>query len=226
MEYPSSFRSLARMSSVVLSTRAISGCGPNLAGLFSSPLCHFGASCAWERGIARPQGAPSVGNAHCRVAAITAQNLFQSCPSSTLSTSPTPSAPPPILSPRGACTRSFLILLSCLTVFFTVMFSRSLRNGTCLSLLECQVGGGTSQGTCAAGWVGHCARWSGTLPIKAVASHPHFSFGICCIFDKSSCGDAVDRNCSYVTNPEFPGPYAASDGDTCSFLLRKSSPGE
>ena len=109
-------RSLARMSSVVLSTRAISGCGPNLAGLFSSPLCHFGASCAWERGTARPQGAPSVGNAHCRVAAITAQNLFQSCPSSTLSTSPTPSAPPLILSPRGACTRSLLILLSVSTI--------------------------------------------------------------------------------------------------------------
>ena len=104
-------RLLARMSSVVLSTRAISGCGPNLAGLFSSPLCHFGASCAWERGTARPQGAPSVGNAHCRVAAITAQNLFQSCPSSTLSTSPTPSAPPPILLPRGACNRSLLILI-------------------------------------------------------------------------------------------------------------------
>ena len=116
MEYPSSFRSLARMSSVVLSTRAISGCGPNLAGLFSSPSCHFGASCAWERGTARPQGAPSVGNAHCRVAAITAHNLFQSCPSSTLSASPTLSAPPPILLPRGACIRSLLILLSVSTI--------------------------------------------------------------------------------------------------------------
>ena len=173
MESPSSFRSLARMSSVVLSTRAISGCGPNLAGLFSSPLCHFGASCAWERGTARPQGAPSVGNAHCRVAAITAQNLFQSCPSSTLSTSPTPSAPPLILSPRGACTRSLLILLSCLTVYSTVISSRSLRNGTCLSLLECQVGGGTSQGTCAAGWVDRTLRemqWNSLCQSCRIAS--------------------------------------------------------
>ena len=27
------------------------------------------------------------------------------------------------------------------------------RNGTCLSIIECQQGGGTSRGTCAAGWV-------------------------------------------------------------------------
>ena len=110
--------SLARMCSVsvVRSTRADSGCGPNLAGLFSSPFCHSGASCAWERGTARPQGGPSVGNAYCRVSAIAAQNLFQSCPSSTLSTSPTPSALPPILLPRGAYACLLYILLSASTL--------------------------------------------------------------------------------------------------------------
>lgn len=73
--------------------------------------------------------------------------------------------------------------------------------GVCMTKQECEDGGGTTDGNCAAG------------------------FGACCIFTISgttaSCGGTVTRNCSYITNPEFPATRTTVG--TCAFPVTRCS---
>jgi len=71
----------------------------------------------------------------------------------------------------------------------------SLRNGTCFTSPECLEKGGEASGSCAGG------------------------FGVCCVFMTSTCGDAVNINCSYIKNPGFPSPYTSTSG--CSYTINK-----
>jgi len=73
--------------------------------------------------------------------------------------------------------------------------------GVCYTKTECEDGGGTVDGNCAAG------------------------FGSCCIFIVSgttdSCGGTVSRNCSYIENPEFPATRATAGN--CAFTVNRCS---
>ncbi len=51
-----------------------------------------------------------------------------------------------------------------------------------------------------------------------------FRFGICCVFFKSVCGSNVERNCSYISNPNFPNAYFAAD--PCSYEILKLNSGD
>merc|ERR1712038_116062 len=73
--------------------------------------------------------------------------------------------------------------------------------GVCYTKTECEDGGGTVDGNCAAG------------------------FGSCCIFIVSgttaSCGGDVSRNCSYIENPEYPATRATAGN--CAFTVTRCS---
>lgn len=73
--------------------------------------------------------------------------------------------------------------------------SDSTMRGTCYSTSECASKGGIADGNCAAG------------------------FGVCCMFVVSTCGGAVNQNCTYIRNSEFPATAAASQ--TCKFSFNR-----
>ncbi|XP_023321599.1 uncharacterized protein LOC111696274 [Eurytemora carolleeae] len=75
--------------------------------------------------------------------------------------------------------------------------SSSFARGTCLASSECQSKGGTTSGTCAAG------------------------FGVCCLFTTSACSSTVSNNVSYITNPGFPSTY--NTAGTCTYTVNKIS---
>merc|ERR1719429_32784 len=77
--------------------------------------------------------------------------------------------------------------------------SATFNNGTCVTSSECSTRGGTSQGTCAAG------------------------FGVCCVFTYSSTS-TVTRNTSYLVNPSYPSNYApTSTPTTITYTIQKES---
>merc|ERR1739844_440158 len=71
--------------------------------------------------------------------------------------------------------------------------------GTCITSSECSSRSGTADGNCAAG------------------------FGVCCIVSKSTCGDTVSTNTSYIRNPGYPSTYTPSSTGTCAFTISKIS---
>jgi len=78
--------------------------------------------------------------------------------------------------------------------------SGTYSNGTCITSSECSSRGGTTQGTCAAG------------------------FGVCCIFTYSETGSTISQNVSYITNPSYPSNYApTSTPTTLTYNIEKCS---
>jgi len=69
--------------------------------------------------------------------------------------------------------------------------------GVCYTSQECSDNGGTANGNCAA------------------------SFGVCCIFSESTCGNAVTQNCSYIESTSYPSTY--SGGTTCDYTITRCS---
>lgn len=68
--------------------------------------------------------------------------------------------------------------------------------GVCMTMLECaQTGSGTPSGNCASG------------------------FGVCCLIRANQCGADITRNCTYFTNPEYPG--FKTDNTPCDINIRK-----
>jgi len=78
--------------------------------------------------------------------------------------------------------------------------SGTYSNGTCITSSECSSRGGTSQGSCAAG------------------------FGVCCIFTYSATGSVVSQNVSYIVNPNYPSNYApTTTPNTVTYTIEKCS---
>lgn len=78
--------------------------------------------------------------------------------------------------------------------------SGTYSNGTCITSSECSSRGGTSQGSCAAG------------------------FGVCCIFTYSATGSVISQNVSYIVNPGYPSNYApTSTPSVISYTIQKCS---
>jgi len=78
--------------------------------------------------------------------------------------------------------------------------SGTYTNGTCITSSECSSRGGTSQGSCAAG------------------------FGVCCVYTYSATGSVISQNVSYITNPSYPSTYApTSTPATLSYTINKCS---
>jgi len=78
--------------------------------------------------------------------------------------------------------------------------SGTYSNGTCITASECSSRGGTTQGTCAAG------------------------FGVCCIFTFSATGSTISQNVSYIVNPGYPSNYApTSTPAVVSYEIQKCS---
>ena len=71
--------------------------------------------------------------------------------------------------------------------------------GTCVTSQKClSISGGFAAQNCASG------------------------FGVCCVITLSSCQNViVDQNCTYVTNPGFPGTF--SEAATCKYTIRQCS---
>ena len=67
--------------------------------------------------------------------------------------------------------------------------------GTCFTTSECTSKGGTTSGSCAAG------------------------FGVCCLFKSSTCGSTFSNNLTYITNPGFPATF--NTAGTCTFTVNK-----
>ncbi|XP_023224918.1 uncharacterized protein LOC111625893 [Centruroides sculpturatus] len=66
--------------------------------------------------------------------------------------------------------------------------------GTCYNIGECRRLSGLPQGSCARG------------------------YGVCCIFQRT-CGGIITQNCTYFTNPGYPGTY---DGNqSCTVAVRR-----
>jgi len=77
--------------------------------------------------------------------------------------------------------------------------SGTFNNGTCYTSGECSSKGGSSQGSCAAG------------------------FGVCCIFTVSASASTIRENCTYITNPSYPSNYApTSTPTTVTYTIGKS----
>lgn len=68
--------------------------------------------------------------------------------------------------------------------------------GTCLTSSECTTAGGSSSGTCAAG------------------------FGVCCYISTSTCSTTIQKNNTYITNPSYPSSYTPALG-SCTFTISK-----
>jgi len=66
--------------------------------------------------------------------------------------------------------------------------------GVCFTEAECSGRGGVASGTCAS------------------------SFGVCCVFTLSTCGDTVTNNNTYITNPGYPSMAPAG---MCMFSINK-----
>jgi len=78
--------------------------------------------------------------------------------------------------------------------------SGTYTNGTCITSSECGDRGGTTSGSCAAG------------------------FGVCCIYTYSTTGDIITQNVSYIVNPSYPSNYAPTTTPaTISFTVQKTS---
>jgi len=78
--------------------------------------------------------------------------------------------------------------------------SGTYTNGTCITSSECANNGGTSQGTCAAG------------------------FGVCCVYTYTTSGSIITQNVSYVVNPSYPSNYAPSSTPaTVTYTVNKAS---
>jgi len=76
--------------------------------------------------------------------------------------------------------------------------STQYRNGTCFTASECGSKGGSSKGSCAAG------------------------FGVCCIFTKNSDSDTtVNYNDTYLQNPNYPSAYGETN--TLTYTINKCS---
>merc|ERR1719323_5644 len=76
--------------------------------------------------------------------------------------------------------------------------STQYRNGTCFTSSECGSKGGSSKGSCAAG------------------------FGVCCVFTKDSDTDTtVNYNDTYLQNPNYPSNYGETN--TLSYTINKCS---
>jgi len=74
--------------------------------------------------------------------------------------------------------------------------------GTCLTSSECgDRSGGTSDGSCAAG------------------------FGVCCVVSSSTCGASLSSNISYIRNPGYPSAYTPTSAGTCEFTISKANDG-
>ncbi|XP_048510341.1 uncharacterized protein LOC105692582 [Athalia rosae] len=71
------------------------------------------------------------------------------------------------------------------------------RVGICMNTYECRIQQGKSHGPCALG------------------------FGVCCIFT-TSCGEEVQNNLTYVTNPGFPN--LVDQSMNCSLTVKKIDP--
>jgi len=87
-----------------------------------------------------------------------------------------------------------------LSVFQIVQFNNeacpatSGDTGVCFTEAECSGRGGVASGTCAS------------------------SFGVCCVFTLSTCGDTVTNNNTYITSPGYPSMAPAG---MCMFNLNK-----
>jgi len=66
--------------------------------------------------------------------------------------------------------------------------------GTCMTTTECNDNDGQIDGNCAAG------------------------FGSCCLFRKSTCGDTITQNSTYIRNPSFPTRFTTAGA--CSFTIK------
>jgi len=78
--------------------------------------------------------------------------------------------------------------------------SGTYTNGTCITSGECVSRGGTSQGSCAAG------------------------FGVCCVYTFSATGSTISQNVSYLINPNYPSNYAPTTTPaTISYTINKCS---
>ena len=44
-------------------------------------------------------------------------------------------------------------------------------------------------------------------------------FGVCCVFQTSTCGSSVSQNCSYIKNPNHPSAYTSTSN--CQFTIYK-----
>ena len=64
-----------------------------------------------------------------------------------------------------------------------------LRNGTCFTSNECSSKGGSSSGSCAAG------------------------FGVCCVFTSSTSGDTISQNCTYIQVRDAISPFCSPNTD-------------
>ena len=54
----------------------------------------------------------------------------------------------------------------------------------------------------------------------AVHSSSCKGFGVCCIFEQTTCGGTVTENCTYVQNPGFPTAYnPGTEVITCQVSL-------
>ena len=49
------------------------------------------------------------------------------------------------------------------------------------------------------------------------------SFGVCCLFTTSECGDRVTSNNTYLRNEGFPGQI--DDPQDCTYIIEKSDSG-
>jgi len=78
--------------------------------------------------------------------------------------------------------------------------SGTYSNGTCITSSECASRGGTTSGSCAAG------------------------FGVCCIYTYSTTGDVISQNVSYLVNPNYPSNYAPTNTPaTVTYTINKCS---
>ena len=50
------------------------------------------------------------------------------------------------------------------------------------------------------------------------------SFGICCLFSTSTCGDTITNNATYIRNPGFPA--SLNDFADCSYTIQKCNSGK
>jgi hypothetical protein len=77
-----------------------------------------------------------------------------------------------------------------------VVASNTAFRGTCMSADECSSDNGKADGNCASG------------------------FGVCCMFVKNTCGDSVDKNCTYIQNTGFPSILTLAAANTCRFSVK------
>merc|ERR1719433_325945 len=77
--------------------------------------------------------------------------------------------------------------------------SSTTTTGTCFTSSECTSRGGTSSGSCAAG------------------------FGVCCVLSTSTCSETVSNNRTYIRNPGYPSSWTPTSTGTCTTTINKCS---